>query len=211
MKARKQSSCTKEFFKLFFFIQYRNAYIFRNFGAMLNSLFVLSSSTWLLSVFGLLVMFVCTVILVCLALRDYFSDIEAVTATKSPQFRVQSLAVWADIIAPPMIPTSLQGEAGADVLAAQEQATASKFNEVKVRLAADAQVMNQYNLELNKTAGKQHVARVLHEKTQLATGKKHLVQRAVSHCEMFSLSLGFSHFCLAFSNSKFMGFGFAWS
>ena len=84
-------------------------------------------------------------------------------------------------------------------------------DEVKVRLAADAQVMNQYNLELNKTAGKQHVARVLHEKTQLATGKKHLVQRAVSHCEMFSLSLGFSHFCLAFSNSKFMGFGFAWS
>eukprot|EP00435_Cladocopium_sp_Y103_P016617 s2160_g4.t1 len=62
-------------------------------------------------------------------------------------------------------------ESGADVLAAQEQASASRFNEVKVRLAADCQAMNQFNVEKNKVAGKQHVAKVMHEKTQLAAGK----------------------------------------
>ena len=138
------------------------------------------------------------ILILALAPRDYFADIEAVTATKSPQFRVQSLAVWADIIAPPMIPTSLQGDAGADVLAAQEQATASKFSEVKLRLAADAHAMNQYNLELNKNAGKQHVAKVLHEKAQLATGKKSLVVRCCLR--------NFVYFCLTFSSSIFTVF-----
>jgi hypothetical protein len=88
---------------------------------------------------------------------------------------MQSLAIWADIIEPPTIPAGLQAEAGADVLAAQEQAASAKFNDVKVRLAADSQAMNKYNVEVNKTAGKMHVAKVLHEKTQLATGKKTLV------------------------------------
>ena len=107
-------------------------------------------------------------------LRDYFQDIEAVVAFKSPTFRMESLAIWQDYIAPPAIPASLQGETGADVLAAQEQATASRFNEVKVRLASDCQAMNQYNLEKNRVAGQLHVAKVLHEKTQLASGKKTL-------------------------------------
>lgn len=93
---------------------------------------------------------------------------------KSPQFRAESLAVWQDIIAPPAIPASLQADSSADVLAAQEQASASKFNEVKARLAADCQAMNAYNLEKNKVAGKQHVAKVLQEKTQIANGKKTL-------------------------------------
>ena len=97
-------------------------------------------------------------------------------AFKSPQFRIESLAVWPDIIAPPAVPASLAGESGADVVAAQEQASASRFNEVKVRLAADCQAMNQYNQEKNKVNGKWHVAKVLHEKTQLAAGKKTLVQ-----------------------------------
>ena len=63
---------------------------------------------------------------------------------------------------------------------------------MKVRLAADAQAMNQYNLELNKTAGKQHVAKVLHEKTQLATGKKSLVVRLFFQVNIFLV------FCLQF-------------
>ena len=92
-------------------------------------------------------------------------------AFKSSQFRVEALSIWADIVSPPTLPASLQQESGADVLAAQEQAALSRFNEVKVRLASDCQAMNQYNLEKNKVAGKQHVAKVLHEKTQLAAGK----------------------------------------
>ena len=95
-----------------------------------------------------------------------------------------------------MFPTSLRGDAGADVLAAQEQATASKFSEVKIRLAADAHAMNQYNLELNKTAGKQHVAKVLHEKTQLATGKKSLVVRCcLRNFVYFCLTFKFNFYC----------------
>ena len=104
-------------------------------------------------------------------LRDYFQEIEAAVAFKSPQFRVESLSIWMDIVSPPAVPSSLQQESGADVLAAQEQASASRFNEVKVRLASDCQAMNQFNVEKNKVAGKQHVAKVMHEKTQLAAGK----------------------------------------
>ena len=94
------------------------------------------------------------------------------TASKSPQFRLQSLAIWADLVAPPSVPASLQGEQGADVLAAQEQATQARFSEVKVRLAADSQAMNRFNLEIERTAGKLHVAKVLHEKKDAARDRQ---------------------------------------
>ena len=130
-------------------------------------------------------------------LRDYFSDVDALVTSKSPQFRLQSLAAWVDLVAPPALPSCLQAEATADVLAAQEQAAQSKFNEIKIRLAADCQSMNKYNQELDKSAGKLHVAKVLHEKTQLEKGKKLLnwcffpgfcvLTTLVTKCLLFSL------------------------
>ena len=71
-----------------------------------------------------------------------------------------------------MLPASLQGEESVDVLAAQEQASAAKFAEIKVKLAADCKAMNAFNSEKSQVAGKQHVAKVLHQKAQNEAGAK---------------------------------------
>ena len=73
-----------------------------------------------------------------------------------------------------MLPASLQGEESVDVLAAQEQASAAKFAEIKVKLAADCKAMNAFNSDKSQVAGKQHVTKVLHEKAQNETGSKSL-------------------------------------
>lgn len=95
-------------------------------------------------------------------------------ATKSTAFRLSSLAIWIDIIEPPSLPQCLQGDESADVLDAQEQASESKFKEIKVKLAADCQAMTNYNLEKSKVESKSHVLKVLHEKKQNEIGKKML-------------------------------------
>jgi hypothetical protein len=48
---------------------------------------------------------------------------------------------------------------------------------------------------VNKTAGKMHVAKVLHEKTQLATGKKTLVWYYVQSVSFSVLLLFVESFC----------------
>eukprot|EP00435_Cladocopium_sp_Y103_P036922 s204_g9.t1 len=107
--------------------------------------------------------------------RDYFTDVEAVVASKNPAFQLRSLIVWSDLVEPPVLPTCLQGDESVDVVAAAEQAASSKFAELKVKLAADCQAMNAFNAQKTQVAGKQHVAKVLHEKSQIETGKKFLV------------------------------------
>lgn len=112
-------------------------------------------------------------------LRDYFSDVEAVVASKNPSFRLSSLTVWADLIETPALPSCLQpgDDSSAEVLAAQEQASASRFHEVKIKLSADCQAMQVWNAEKAKISSKHHVAKVLHEKAQIETGKKLLDRR----------------------------------
>lgn len=110
----------------------------------------------------------------CLQLRDYFQDVEAVVASKNPAFQLRSLIVWTDLVEPPVLPTCLQGDESLDVAAAAEQAASSKFAELKVKLAADCQAMNAFNAEKTQVTGKQHVAKVLHEKSQNETGNKFL-------------------------------------
>ena len=110
--------------------------------------------------------------------RDYFSDVEAYVANKYSSFRLSSLSVWEDIVQPPVLPACLQADDSADALAAQEQAAASRFHEVKIKLANDCQAMANYNAEKNKVASKLHVLKVLHEKAQLAAGKQRL------HCNI---------------------------
>ena len=95
-------------------------------------------------------------------------------ASRNPAFRLASLTVWSDIIEVPTLPQCLIGEESADVLAAQEQASASRFQEVKIKLAADCQAMNAWNADKAKVASKQHVTKVLHEKAQIEQGKKSL-------------------------------------
>ncbi|CAK9008793.1 Uncharacterized protein SCF082_LOCUS10019 [Durusdinium trenchii] len=114
--------------------------------------------------------------------KDYFQDVEAVVASKNPAFQLKSLIVWTDLVEPPVLPSCLQGEESNDLLAAQEQAAASKFNEVKMKLAADCKAMNAFNSEKTQVAGKQHVAKVLHEKSQIETGAKVVADFMKSRC-----------------------------
>lgn len=103
-------------------------------------------------------------------------------ASKNPEFRVQSLTVWQDIVEPPSLPTVLQGDESADLLAAQEAASATKFNELQIRLTADCEAMNKYNADKQKAESRKHVQRVLHEKNQLAVGKKVVDEYMASNC-----------------------------
>ena len=117
-------------------------------------------------------------------LRDYFQDIEAVITSKNPQFRVQSLVAWQDIVEQPLLPSVLQGDESADLLAAQEQASASKFHEVQIKLTADCAAMNKFNSDKAKNESRHHVVKVLHEKNQLAVGRKVVDEFMTSNCFM---------------------------
>ena len=99
-------------------------------------------------------------------------DIEAVISSKNPGFRLSTLAVWEDIIAPPTLPKILEDTSGADVLEVAEKALDAKFQEVRIKLAADCEAMSKFNSEQRKFQSKSHVAKVMHEKTQNETGKK---------------------------------------
>jgi len=129
-------------------------------------------------------------------LRDYWADVEACIASKNPSFRLTSLTVWEDIIEPPVLPASLRPDDSADVLAAQEQALASRFNEIKIKLAGDCAAMAEYNQNKSKLASKLHVLKVLHEKAQLASGRKQLVLKTfATHTSPKDLS-GTYCFCI---------------
>ena len=124
--------------------------------------------------------------------RDYFQDVEAVVASKNPSFQLKSLIVWTDLVEPPTLPSCLQGEESTDLLAAQEQAAASKFSEIKVKLASDYKAMNTFNAEKTQVAGKQHVAKVLHQKAQNEAGAKLLHFSLMTRFSMNNLE-----FCLS--------------
>lgn len=104
--------------------------------------------------------------------RDYVVDIEAVIASKNPAFRLSSLSVWEDIISPPTLPKVLEDTSGADILEVTQKALDAKFHEVKIKLAADCETMSKFNSEQRKFQSKNHVAKVMHEKTQNETGKQ---------------------------------------
>ena len=83
---------------------------------------------------------------------------------------MQSLTAWQDIVDPPVLPPALQ-ESG-ELVIAQEQASAAKFHEIQVKLRQDCEAMTRYHSEKLKVANREHVQRVLHQKSQIAQGKK---------------------------------------
>ena len=91
-----------------------------------------------------------------------------------------NLAVWNDIVQPPVLPTCLQADESADVMAAQEAALETKYQEIKVKLAADCAAMANYNIEKNRFQSKSHVQKVLHEKKQNEIGKQYLDRAMLS-------------------------------
>ena len=84
----------------------------------------------------------------------------------------------------PLLPSVLQGDESADLLAAQEQASASKFHEVQIKLTADCAAMNKFNSDKAKNESRHHVVKVLHEKNQLAVGRKVVDEFMTSNCFM---------------------------
>eukprot|EP00434_Breviolum_minutum_P019611 symbB.v1.2.017298.t1/scaffold1343.1/size124258/7 len=93
--------------------------------------------------------------------KDYWADVEACITSKNPSFRLTSLTVWEDIVEPPSVPMALQMEdSSADALAAQEQALASRFHEIKIKLANDCAAMVAFKQTKGKHASKLHVMKV---------------------------------------------------
>ena len=85
---------------------------------------------------------------------------------------------------PPALPMELQGDESADLLQAQELAASSKFNEVQIKLTSDCQAMNAYLAEKSKLESRKHVAKVMHEKNQLAIGRQVVDTYMTNNCFM---------------------------
>ncbi|CAJ1348206.1 unnamed protein product [Effrenium voratum] len=106
--------------------------------------------------------------------KDYWQEIEAVVNSKSATFSIQGLSVWRDIVETGPEPAALTVEGTLDLAAAEEAVAATKFAEIRAKISADVQSMNQYNAEKSNCANKTHVLKVLHEKNQQEQGKQHV-------------------------------------
>ena len=95
-------------------------------------------------------------------------------SSKSATFSIQGLSVWRDIVETGPEPAALTVEGTLDLAAAEEAVAATKFAEIRAKISADVQSMNQYNAEKSNCANKTHVLKVLHEKNQQEQGKQPL-------------------------------------
>lgn len=83
------------------------------------------------------------------------------------------LAVWADYVEP-KVPTITISDS-VDIGIAEDEAQAARFREVRAKLSSDMMAMAQWNARQEENRKRAHVISVLHEKSQVETGKKLLV------------------------------------
>ncbi|CAJ1431217.1 unnamed protein product [Effrenium voratum] len=102
--------------------------------------------------------------------KAYFTDIEAAIVAKLDSWRVSHLAVWADYVEP-KVPTITISDS-VDIGIAEDEAQAARFREVRAKLSSDMMAMAQWNARQEENRKRAHVISVLHEKSQVETGKK---------------------------------------
>ena len=81
------------------------------------------------------------------------------------------LAVWADYVEP-KVPTITISDS-VDIGIAEDEAQAARFREVRAKLSSDMMAMAQWNARQEENRKRAHV--IMHEKSQVETGKKLLV------------------------------------
>ncbi|CAJ1440263.1 unnamed protein product [Effrenium voratum] len=92
---------------------------------------------------------------------------------KAGQLAKSHLAVWADYVEP-KVPTITISDS-VDIGIAEDEAQAARFREVRAKLSSDMMAMAQWNARQEENRKRAHVISVLHEKSQVETGKKLLV------------------------------------
>lgn len=102
---------------------------------------------------------------------------EAITASKLATWKLEHFGAWADLCAPPPVPTSLPS--AAEVLELEDQANAARFRELRAKIAQDCASMTQFNAHSEEGKRRCHVVQVTHERSQIEVGKKLLGKKSV--------------------------------
>ena len=110
-------------------------------------------------------------------LRDYFSEIEAALASKLTTWQVNHLSIWQDYVDTKSAP---QVPGAEEVIAMEDEAQAARFREVKAKIARDCANMTSYNARVDENRKREHVVRVMHEKSQVQCGKEFLGHLSLS-------------------------------
>ena len=103
--------------------------------------------------------------------RDYFPEVEAAIASKLTTWQVQHLSLWSDYVEVKQAPTVPGAE---EVTVMEDEAQAARFREVKAKLTRDAAAVTAYNARVAENAKREHVVKVMHERSQIQTGKESL-------------------------------------
>ena len=102
--------------------------------------------------------------------RDYKADVEAITASKLPTWKLEHFGAWQDLCAPPAMPAALPS--AAEVLELEDQANAARFRELRAKISQDCASMTQFNAQSEEGKRRSHVVQVTHERSQIEVGKK---------------------------------------
>lgn len=104
------------------------------------------------------------------------------------------MSLWTDYVEAAAVPAVVPD--AEELVAMEDQAQALRFREVKAKMAQDIAKMMQFNAKTKENTKRLHVVSVMHEKSQLQTGKELLVflGNGLVFCNVFNevdLSLNF--------------------
>lgn len=113
-------------------------------------------------------------ILTCLV-RDYKTDIEALLVAKPQSWKLAHLGLWVDMVevASSGAP-AVQETTPAELMELEDQAHAARFREVRAKIAQDIAAMTAYNAGMEEAKRRTHVVNIMHERSQIQTGKQFL-------------------------------------
>ena len=94
-------------------------------------------------------------------------------SSKLTSWQIQHLSLWTDYVEAPAVPAVVPDTE--DLVAMEDQAQALRFREIKAKMAQDIAKMMQFNAKAKENTKRLHVVSVMHEKSQLQTGKELLV------------------------------------
>lgn len=100
-------------------------------------------------------------------------EVEAAVTAKLGTWKLQHLGIWHDLVEPPATPVKIT--TASELMELEDEAQSARFREVRAKLAQDTAAMCQYNSQKEEVTRRNHVVKVMHEKSQLEIGKQLLV------------------------------------
>ncbi|CAK9014066.1 Uncharacterized protein SCF082_LOCUS12189 [Durusdinium trenchii] len=116
--------------------------------------------------------------------KDYMPEVEAAVTAKLGTWKLQHLGIWHDLVEPPATPVKIT--TASELMELEDEAQSARFREVRAKLAQDTAAMCQYNSQKEEVTRRNHVVKVMHEKSQLEIGKQ-LCESHMERCCRVSL------------------------